>query len=316
MDVEGLHELLDHGIREWSVPGAQIGLRRGTEREVICAGVIGIDDATPVTPSTTFHAGSITKSLVGLVVLDAARRGQVDLDVSCCYPGRGGPVVGDATVDPHPDDGATQPAAGCRGDAGGVGESRLVVHRPCDSEHVFDYDGGMDSRPMTLAERRSRFEAAREALTDVRAVLHQASGPELAELMTLTDGIAAQAAAARVEITVEAVTRGEVADSGCNTHAWVRDHAPSLRQGGAGDVAKLADAVTPAVSQWRPEGGDLDPESPLGIVWAAVAQGSISPALATATLREFERLAPSLREEVKLTVLGALLDLGRTWGQG
>ena len=87
---------------------------------------------------------------------------------------------------------------------------------------------------MNLAERRSRFEAAQEALIGLRAVLHQASGPELAELMTLADGMAAQAAAARVEITVEAVTRGEVADSGCNTHAWVRDHAPSLRQGGCG----------------------------------------------------------------------------------
>lgn len=169
---------------------------------------------------------------------------------------------------------------------------------------------------MNLAERRSRFEAAQEALIGLRAVLHQASGPELAELMTLADGMAAQAAAARVEITVEAVTRGEVADSGCNTHAWVRDHAPSLRQGGAGDVAKIADAVTPAASQWRPEGGEVDPESPLGIVWAAVSQGSVSPAMATATLREFERLAPSLREDAKSTVLGLLLDLGREWGPG
>ena len=169
---------------------------------------------------------------------------------------------------------------------------------------------------MNLAERRSRFEAAHEALADLRSVLHQATGPELADLMTLTDAMAAQAAAARVEITVEAVTRGEVADSGCNTHAWVRDHAPSLRQGGAGDVAKIADAVTPAASQWRPEGGEVDPESPLGIVWAAVSQGSVSPAMATATLREFERLAPSLREDAKSTVLGLLLDLGREWGPG
>jgi len=83
MDVEGLQDLLEHGIQEWSVPGAQIGLRRGTERAVICAGVTGIDDATSVTATTSFHAGSITKSLVGLVALDAARRGQIDLDVSC-----------------------------------------------------------------------------------------------------------------------------------------------------------------------------------------------------------------------------------------
>jgi hypothetical protein len=174
----------------------------------------------------------------------------------------------------------------------------------------------MDRQPMDLAERRSRFEAAREALVDLGAVLHQASGPELAELMTLTDGMAARAAAARVQITVEAVTRGEVAESGCNTHGWVRDHAPSLRQGGAGDVARIADAVTPAASQWRPEGAEIDPESPIGVVWAAVSQGAVSPALATATLREFERLAPSLPDEATSTVIGALLDLGREWGPG
>src|SRR4051794_7868994 len=90
MGADALHQLLEHGIRQWSVPGAQIGLRRGTEREVVCAGVVGIDDATPVTPGTSFHAGSITKSLVGLVVLDAARRGVVDLDRSCISQGGAG----------------------------------------------------------------------------------------------------------------------------------------------------------------------------------------------------------------------------------
>jgi len=83
MDVAGLHALLDRELQRWSVPGAQIGVRRGPEREVVCAGVVEVDDQAPVTPDTTFHAGSITKSLVGLVVLDAARRGQLDLDASC-----------------------------------------------------------------------------------------------------------------------------------------------------------------------------------------------------------------------------------------
>ncbi len=152
---------------------------------------------------------------------------------------------------------------------------------------------------MSLEERRSRFEAARVALAGIGSVLHQASGPELAEYMTLVDEVTAQGAAARVAITVEAVSRGEVAESGSNVHAWVRDHAPSLRQGGAGDVAKVAEAVAPAASQWRPEGGHVDPESPLGLVWAGVSQGRVSPGLATATLRELDRLAPLLRDEAK-----------------
>ena len=169
---------------------------------------------------------------------------------------------------------------------------------------------------MSLEERRSRFEAARVALAGIGSVLHQASGPELAEYMTLVDEVTAQGAAARVAITVEAVSRGEVAESGNNVHAWVRDHAPSLRQGGAGDVARVAEAVAPAASQWRPEGGDVNPESPLGIVWGGVSQGRVSPGLATATLRELDRLAPLLQDEAKATVVTALLDLGREWGSG
>ena len=83
MDTTAVTQLLEQGLERWSVPGAQVGLCRGAEREVVCAGVIGVDDPTLVTPGTSFHAGSITKSVVGLVVLDAARRGQVDLDASC-----------------------------------------------------------------------------------------------------------------------------------------------------------------------------------------------------------------------------------------
>ena len=90
MDDAGLAELLAHAIDRWSVPGAQLGLRRGSERLVVCAGVVGVDDATPVSEGTSFHAGSITKSLAALVVLDAARRGQLDLDTPCAAQGGAG----------------------------------------------------------------------------------------------------------------------------------------------------------------------------------------------------------------------------------
>ena len=54
------------------------------------------------------------------------------------------------------------------------------------------------------------------------------------------DDVAAHASAARVCIVVEAVTRGQVAQEGTNPHGWVREHAPSLRQGGAAAVARVA----------------------------------------------------------------------------
>ena len=110
----------------------------------------------------------------------------------------------------------------------------------------------MDVQPLGLEERRSRIAAAREALVGLADVLYEATGPELGELMSAVDGVAAQAAAARVTITVEAVRRGQVAEEGVNAHAWVRDHAPSLRQGGAGDVARVATAAMASLvrSSW------------------------------------------------------------------
>ncbi|MEO5746759.1 MAG: HNH endonuclease, partial [Ornithinibacter sp.] len=172
----------------------------------------------------------------------------------------------------------------------------------------------MDQQPFSLEERRSRLVAAVEGLEGLDAVLHQGSGSELAELMTLTDRVASLSAAARVSITVEAVNRGEVAESGSNVHTWVCDHAPSLRQGGAGAVVAVAQVVATPTSVWRPEGADLDPDSPQGIVWAGVVCGAVSPSLATAVLREVQRLEPRLVPEALPTVTRMLVELGTGWG--
>ena len=98
----------------------------------------------------------------------------------------------------------------------------------------------MGTRGLGLAERRSVLVAAREALADVAAVVHEASDEELGELMGELDAVTALGGAARAVVAVEAVRRGVVAGSGMNAHAWVRECAPSLRQGGAGQVARLA----------------------------------------------------------------------------
>ncbi len=172
----------------------------------------------------------------------------------------------------------------------------------------------MDQPAVSLAERRSLMGAARAALAGLADVLHQAPGGELAELLTEVDALAAGAAAARVAVTSEALTRGEVAESGTNAHTWVRDHAPSLRQGGAHPVAAVAMAVTRGGSVWNPDQLGPDPASPLGIIAAEVATGRVSPPLATAVMRELDRLTPHLRDEVVPTVARALVDLGVQWG--
>ncbi|MBM6404159.1 HNH endonuclease [Phycicoccus sp. CSK15P-2] len=172
----------------------------------------------------------------------------------------------------------------------------------------------MEQPTAPLGERRSEIEGAVGALTGLGEVLHQASGAELAELMGIIDGLAAQAAAARVTITAEALTRGEIAASGTNARTWVRDHAPSLRQGGAGHVASVAAAITGGGALWHPDGPGLDPDSPLGMLSAGVTDGTVTPMLAAAAMRELERLDPHLRDEAKPTVARSLLDLGIRWG--
>ena len=101
----------------------------------------------------------------------------------------------------------------------------------------------MDQPRISLAQYRCAMEAARDASAEFAQVLHQASGSELGELMTLVDEVSAGAGAVRLQVTLEAITRGEVTSAGVNAHTWVSEHAPSLRQGGAGPVAKIAAAA-------------------------------------------------------------------------
>src|SRR6476661_6422130 len=176
----------------------------------------------------------------------------------------------------------------------------------------------MDSGGLGLAERRSRIRAAREALAGLSEVLVEGSGEDLAELMSEVDAVAAQGAAARAVVAVEAVRRGVVAASDLNAHAWVREFAPSLRQGGAGQVARRGVEVSGAGragGSLAPDAaGGPEPGSPLGLVWAGVRQAAVSPSLALAALGEVARLGPVLVAEAVPTVTQALLDLGVKWG--
>ena len=99
----------------------------------------------------------------------------------------------------------------------------------------------MDTRGLGLAERRSAMVAAAESLVGFEVALVEASGEELADLLGEADRWAARAAAARAVVAravvaAEAVRRGVVAASDLNAQGWVREFAPSLRQGGAGQV--------------------------------------------------------------------------------
>ncbi|MFL6169823.1 MAG: DUF222 domain-containing protein, partial [Ornithinibacter sp.] len=171
-----------------------------------------------------------------------------------------------------------------------------------------------------LVERRSVMVAASEAMVGFGEVVHEASDAELAVVMGEADALAATAEAVRAQVVVEAVRRGVVAQAGMNPHGWVREFAPSLRQGGAGQVARLATQVAGAGRA----GGSLapdaaaepDPGSALGLVWAGVRDAAVSPSLGLSVLGEVARLEPRLVPEAVPSVVEALLGLGSRWGSG
>lgn len=83
MDRAAVADLLSGSCATYGVPGAQVGLLRGDERVVACHGTAVYGDVVPVDRAMRFHAGSIAKGLTVLVVLDAAARGELELDVPC-----------------------------------------------------------------------------------------------------------------------------------------------------------------------------------------------------------------------------------------
>ena len=190
---------------------------------------------------------------------------------------------------------------------------------------------GMDHASATpVAQLRAALEGARDALASnadgagvVGDALARLSGAELAEFMTLADEVKARAGAAQVRLTAEAAHRGEFTSARRgqgSVHQWVREHAPSLRQGGAGLVAQLGQDVAASApgGLWGcagPQAGAYaDPARPEGIVWARLVTGEVAPALAVTALREMSRLEELLEPEAVPTVTKAILDFGVQWG--
>jgi hypothetical protein len=100
-------------------------------------------------------------------------------------------------------------------------------------------DGGK-----SFGERRAAVESACRALTGIDQELWAAGGAELGELMGSLDELAMRVDAARVEVLAEATGRGETGPGRAGAHAWLLDHARSLRAGGSARVVRLAEAAT------------------------------------------------------------------------
>ncbi|MCA1781438.1 MAG: hypothetical protein LC679_04450 [Intrasporangiaceae bacterium] len=101
----------------------------------------------------------------------------------------------------------------------------------------------MSPAPGTLQQHRQVLAAAHEALSVFSQALFQAGGTDLGELLREVDALASVAGGVRAEIVLEARRRGEISQAARNTREWVIEHAPSRRQGGAGQLAGLIDKV-------------------------------------------------------------------------
>ncbi|MEO6021282.1 MAG: HNH endonuclease, partial [Knoellia sp.] len=181
-----------------------------------------------------------------------------------------------------------------------------------------------EQQPTPGSPLRGALHAARDGLANIGDLLTSLSAQDLAELMTAADEVKAQAAAAQVRVTAEAAHRGEFASARRgvgSVHGWVREHAPSLRQGGAGQVAQLAQEVAASTpnGMWScggPNAGAFADETrPEGIVWGRVVSGEVGVGLALTALREVARMKDLLTEEAVPTVAKAILDYGVEWGQ-
>lgn len=152
-----------------------------------------------------------------------------------------------------------------------------------------------------VADRAESLAAARVALIGLVDTLWQASGGELAALLTTLDEVCTLAAAGRVAVVREAVTRGEVSASQAGSlPAWIARHAPSLAvAGGCSHVAAVVDA-----------GGRMTTAP----ITAAVCEGRVPVPVAVSVIREIDRLRPRLVPEAVPTVVESMLTVGAAYG--
>ena len=150
---------------------------------------------------------------------------------------------------------------------------------------------------LSLEQRRDRLAAAREAMQGIDAELWAVScGGGLGELLSEVDALGSSCEAARVAIVGEAMGRGDTGDGprALTITQWVRQHAPSTRSGGAGQIVTLAQAFTKAAN---------------APVREAVRAGSLPVRAAAVVVAEADRLRPLLAEGAEPHVLDGLIEM-------
>jgi hypothetical protein len=160
-----------------------------------------------------------------------------------------------------------------------------------------------DGAALTLAERRELLVGARRAFCGLDGELWAAGGSDLGVLLGEVDAVVAAGESARVSVVAEAVARGEPGsgERALSPVGWVREHAPSLRSGGAGQVVRVAEALR------------VPGNAP---VKAAVVSGRLPVGAASAVVCEADRLRPLLAPGAEGAVVEGLVRVAAEHGPG
>ncbi|HHU09037.1 MAG TPA: DUF222 domain-containing protein [Intrasporangiaceae bacterium] len=166
-----------------------------------------------------------------------------------------------------------------------------------------------------IDQHRTVLASMRAALEAIPADLHGAFNDELAELLSEVDSVVAAASGLRAEVVLETKTRGVMTDSGLDTRGWIIRFAPTLRQAGAGPLAKLVDTVArrtniQAGCDYDDTGLPFNRRSPLAIIWESARAGEAGAPLAMSLLREMDQLQTRLYPDAVPTVTEGMLLLG------
>lgn len=177
----------------------------------------------------------------------------------------------------------------------------------------------MTTPTASLEQQRGLLAAAREALGVLSQVLYQAGNDDLGAIATELDAVASAAAGARAETVLETVRRGVHLEFGKSIREWVIEYCPSLRQAGAGQLAKTIDIVTTRTNitagvDYEHEDAGVDLSSAEAIIWARVRTGEAGAPLAMTILNEADRLKDRITPEAMPTVTDSLLTIGIRFG--
>lgn len=167
---------------------------------------------------------------------------------------------------------------------------------------------------------RQAVTAAAQALTEMSALLHGVDNAELGALLEQVDELVSAGAGVRAEVVLETVRRGIPNEAGKNTREWIIEYCPSLRQAGAGQLAKIVKEVVDRTSitagcDYDDPDSCVDSAAPVAMIWDKVRAGAAGAPLALATLSEMDRLKDRIKPEFIPVVTEGMLTMGIGFGQ-